>query len=69
MDDCTLKLTQKQIKRLKKMYTNETGKVARRAHIVLLRNQFTGCLVGTSCSEVRVPVYLPCLNPCFRWIF
>lgn len=39
MSDCITKLTYKQIKRLKRMYTTEPAKVARRAHMVLLRNQ------------------------------
>ena len=39
MNDCTIKLSSKQSKRLKHMYTTASGKVARRAHIVLLRSQ------------------------------
>lgn len=39
MNDCTIKLSTKQIKHLKRIYLTETGKVARRAHIVLLRGQ------------------------------
>jgi len=39
MSDCTIKLSSKQTKHLKHMYTTATAKVARRAHIVLLRSQ------------------------------
>ncbi len=39
MCDCNIRLTPKQIKRLKRIYTTEAGKVSRRAHIVLLRNK------------------------------
>ena len=38
-NDCSIKLSPKQKKRLKRMYKSETGRVARRAHIVLLYSQ------------------------------
>jgi len=38
-DNCSIKLSPKQKKQLKRIYKSETGRVARRAHMVLLRNE------------------------------
>lgn len=47
MCDCSIRLSTKQTKRLKRIYTTESGKVARRAHIVLLRSK------GLSLEEIE----------------
>lgn len=39
MNDCNIKLSPKQIKHLKRIYTTESGRTARRAHIVLLKSK------------------------------